>query len=60
MKDTEKMLELVIVAIFAGVFSLLLIDFFTKKKTEINGAHVVVSFKTVSANFEENFRNGPY
>ena len=36
------MFELLIFAVFAGFLGVLLFDFFTKKKTEINGAHVVV------------------
>lgn len=37
------MFELLIFAVFAGFLGVLLFDFFTKKKTEINGAHVVVT-----------------
>ena len=38
------MLDLIIIALFAGFLGILTYDFFTKKKTEVNGAHVVVGF----------------
>ena len=38
------MLELIIIALFAGFLGIFTYDFFTKKKTEVNGAHVVVGF----------------
>jgi len=38
------MLELIILALFAGFLGIFTYDFFTRKKTEVNGAHVVVGF----------------
>ena len=38
------MLGLIIIALFAGFLGIFTYDFFTKKKTEVNGAHVVVGF----------------
>ena len=38
------MFELLIVVVFAGFLGILVFDFLTKKKTEVNGAHVVVRF----------------
>ena len=38
------MLDLIIIALFAGFLGVFTYDFFTKKKTEVNGAHVVVGF----------------
>ncbi|KAL9975519.1 hypothetical protein ACROYT_G012688 [Oculina patagonica] len=37
------MLEFLIVAVLAGFLGVFAFDFFTKKKTEVNGAHVVVT-----------------
>lgn len=37
------MLDLIIIAFFAGLLGIFTYDFFTKKKTEVNGAHVVVT-----------------
>ena len=39
-----SMLDLIIIALFAGFLGIITYDFFTKKKTEVNGAHVVVGF----------------
>lgn len=39
-----SMLGLIIIALFAGFLGIFTYDFFTKKKTEVNGAHVVVGF----------------
>ena len=36
------MLDVLIVAVFAGFLGIFAFDVFTKKKTEVNGAHVVV------------------
>lgn len=38
------MLDFLIVAVLAGFLGIFVFDFFTKKKTEVNGAHVVVRF----------------
>ena len=38
------MLNLIIIALFAGFLGIFTYDFFTKKKTEVTGAHVVVGF----------------
>ena len=51
------MIEWVIIAVLAYALSLLLIDVLNKKKTEIDGAHTVVSFDTFFANFDGNSGN---
>lgn len=56
-EKTTEMLEWVIIAALACVSSLFLIDILNTKKTEINGAHAVVRFETVSANFDGNSGN---
>ena len=48
-EKTTEMLEWVIIATLACVSSLFLIEILNTKKTEINGAHAVVRFETVSA-----------
>ena len=42
------MLELMIIALFAGSLGIFTYDFFTKKKTEVIGAHVVVGFHVLT------------
>jgi len=37
------MVGLIIIALFAGFLGIFTYDFFTKKKTEVNGAHVVIT-----------------
>lgn len=39
-----SMLGLIIIGLFAGFLGIFTYDFFTKKKTEVNGAHAVVGF----------------
>lgn len=56
-EKTAEMLEWVIIAALACVSSLFLIDILNTKKTEINGAHAVVRFETVFANFDGNSGN---
>lgn len=51
-EKTTEMLEWVIISALACVSSLFLIDILNTKKTEIKGAHAVVRFETVSANFD--------
>lgn len=41
------MLDLIIIAVLAGFLGIFTFDFFTKKKTEVNRAHVVVGFHVV-------------
>lgn len=43
--SNASMLDLIIIALFAGFLGIFTYDFFTKKKTEVNGAHVVVGFQ---------------
>ena len=38
----KSMFHLLIVVIFIGVLGVLIFDFLTRRKTEINGAHVLV------------------
>lgn len=45
------MLGLIIIALFAGFLGIFTYDFFTKKKTEVNGAHVVVGFPVAGKPF---------
>lgn len=40
----KSMFHLLIFVIFIGVFGVLIFDFLSRKKTEINGAHVLVRF----------------
>ena len=56
-EKTTEMFEWVIIAALACVSSLFLIDILNTKKTEIKGAHAVVRFETVSANFDGNSGN---
>ena len=44
LESSPSMLELIVIALFAGFLGIFTYDFFTKKKTEVNGAHVVVGF----------------
>lgn len=43
--SNASMLDLIIIVLFAGFLGIFTYDFFTKKKTEVNGAHVVVGFQ---------------
>lgn len=45
--DNPTMLDLIIIAVLAGFLGIFTFDFFTKKKTEVNRAHVVVGFHVV-------------